>query len=314
MEGEIDAPRYVDGDDREVTAKQAADDLAEYRREKAKSQADDYKSKAKDLLAEMTGEPTQEHRGSIRGSAEQLPELTAEEKAQHERQQKATEGLEQAQAAKRTFDHALKMFIAHAQGANLEQFSDIRSEADLMRVAAQDPARFQRWQQVQHQIMTAQQQLAQSQAAEQQSAARMFETFAAEQDRRVADLIPELKDPAKAKELREGSLQTLRAAGFGDQELAASWHGRDSFTLRDKRVQRVIADAAKWRSHEEKMARHGINPNGDLPKKALPPVQRPGVARERDPNAHLAAFENQFRHTGSLRDAARLVAARRRGT
>ncbi len=228
LEGEIDAPRYVDGDDREVTAKQAADDLAEYRREKAKSQADDYKSKAKDLLAEMTGEPTQETTEEASEEApEQLPELTAEEKAQHERQQKATEGLEQAQAAKRTFDHALKMFIAHAQGANLEQFSDIRSEADLMRVAAQDPARFQRWQQVQHQIMTAQQQLAQSQAAEQQSAARMFETFAAEQDRRVADLIPELKDPAKAKELREGSLQTLRAAGFGDQELAASWHGRD---------------------------------------------------------------------------------------
>ena len=146
----VEEIKYQDGSKEAKTIKQAASDLSDYR-----------KSKAQALLAEMTGEPAAEATETPEAApeAETLPELTPEERAHDAERQKVAQERQEFEIARRTYQHAVTSIVAQAIGVNAEQYSDIRSEADLQRMAIHDPQRFARWQQTQDQLMAAQKQL-----------------------------------------------------------------------------------------------------------------------------------------------------------
>jgi len=88
--------------------------------------------------------------------------------------------------------------------------------------------------------------------------------------------------------------------------LSGLWNGQASMSLRDHRVQLLIRDGIRLREMQT-AAKNAVA------KKPVPQVQRPGVAQapgaQRD--AEIQALTQKLDKTGNLKDAAKLMAARR---
>jgi hypothetical protein len=76
-------------------------------------------------------------------------------------------------------------------------------------------------------------------------------------------------------------------------------------SLRDHRVQLLIRDATLWRDAQAKAKAAATRP--------VPPVQRPGVSQPKGAahEAQVQALTTKLEKTGSLKDAAALLRARR---
>jgi hypothetical protein len=142
----------------------------------------------------------------------------------------------------------------------------------------------------------------QRQAAETQ---QQFSAFAKRQDDLFTEKVPEMADAEKAQKLQSAAIDALKELGFDEAELAQGWHGAKGFSLRDHRLQLLIRDAVLWREAQAKARAAALKP--------VPPVQRPGasptpaVRRE----AELQTLSKRLDQSGSLKDAAAFVRARR---
>ena len=96
--------------------------------------------------------------------------------------------------------------------------------------------------------------------------------------------------------------------GFSEAELVPLWNGHKELSLRDHRLQLLIRDATLWREAEKKAKAAATKP--------VPPVQRPGAAtaRQGTNEARVQHLTQRLEQSGSLRDAAALVRARRAAT
>jgi len=114
-----------------------------------------------------------------------------------------------------------------------------------------------------------------------------------------------MADEAKAAELQKKALAVLSDLGFDEAELAQSWNGQKDLSLRDHRVQLLIRDATLWREAQAKAKAAATRP--------VPPVQRPGAATSRagTDEARVQHLTQRLEQTGSLKDAAALLRARR---
>jgi hypothetical protein len=133
---------------------------------------------------------------------------------------------------------------------------------------------------------------------------RRFGEFAKRQDDILKELVPELADPVEVAKMQGAALAVLKDHGFDDDELAASWHGQKDIPLRDHRMQFLVRDATLWRQAQAKANAAGAKP--------LPKVFRPNTEGNTAPSGELVATLTQKLETsGSLRDAAALLRARR---
>jgi hypothetical protein len=80
--------------------------------------------------------------------------------------------------------------------------------------------------------------------------------FRERNDRLAQERIPELADAQKAAALRDATKAMLREHGFAEGELSNAWSDHEGFSLRDGRVQAVLADAARWRMAREVTSHH----------------------------------------------------------
>ena len=97
----------------------------------------------------------------------------------------------------------------------------------------------------------------------------------------------------------------LKDLGYNDQELSDLWNGRGAMSLRDHRVQLLIRDGVRYRDAQAAARSAAVRP--------VPSVQRPGAAAPRgaDADARLSALNSKLEQSGSLKDAAALLAAQR---
>jgi hypothetical protein len=149
--------------------------------------------------------------------------------------------------------------------------------------------------------------LQQADAAGRQEAQRLsteaFNRWAVEQDALASKAIPEAADPRFQAMVPE----VLKEYGFQEPELAAGFAGA-AFTLRDARVQRLIADGIKYRQATKGVARPVAKP--------VPPMVRPGASQPYAPveRQDLRGMESRLTRSGNLKDAAALLVAKRRST
>jgi hypothetical protein len=92
-------------------------------------------------------------------------------------------------------------------------------------------------------------------------------------------------------------------AGMTDAQIAHQWHTNPQF--RSVGFQKILLQASQWR-----LAQKGAASKRSVP---VPQVQRPGAAPDRASrdDYFLKSLEDKFRATGSAKDAAALVTARR---
>ena len=227
-------------------------------------------------------------------AAEKLKGLTAREQA--------------TEQARQQFEQALPQLLHTLQSQQAGEFGDVRTIADVERLAREDWPRYLQWDLAQKKIAAVAQETLQAQQRRSEAAERQFSEFARKEDDLFTERVPDMADPGKAAKLQAAAVAVLKDLGFDEAELSQSWTGKGSISLRDHRVQLLIRDATLWRDAQAKAKTATAKP--------VPPVQRPGVAPTKGASAQ-AEIQNLTRQletasgVSAMRIAARLTAARR---
>ena len=230
-------------------------------------------------------------------AADKLKGLTAKEQA--------------VDQARQQYQAALPQLLTMLQAQQAGEFADIRTLADVERMAREDVGRYARWDVAQRKIADVAQQLVAAHARQAQERQDKFAAFVRAEDEALRAKLPDIADPAKADALQKACLATLTGLGFAEAELAQSWQGQKDLSLRDHRVQLLIRDATLWREAQAKAKAAATKP--------VPPVQRPGTARPAG-EAQAQQIENLSKRletasgVNALRAGADLLKARRAAT
>ncbi len=253
-----------------------------------------------------------------------LPRATQERIAERERsresdflrrQNEAAEKLkglaakeQTAEQARQQYEFALPQLFAMLQEQQAGEFADIKTLADVERLAREDWPRYALWDVQQKKITEVARLLALAQGRQAHEKLQRFSEFAEHEDVLFKEKVPDMADADKAAKLQNACLAALKDLGFEQAELVQSWHGQKDLSLRDHRVQLLIRDATLWREAQQKAKAAQTRP--------VPPVQRPGVAQPKG-GAQAAQIQNltqqldNAKGVNALRAAADLVKARR---
>ncbi|MCC6779774.1 MAG: hypothetical protein IT537_24600 [Hyphomicrobiales bacterium] len=227
-------------------------------------------------------------------AADKLKGLTAKEQA--------------VEQARQHYEAALPQLLQTLQAQQAGEFADIRTVADVERLAREDWPRYLQWDLAQKKLAAVQQEMLAGQQRQAQEQQQRFAEFAKRQDDLFAEKVPDMADPKKASELQTSARRLLADLGFDDGELSRAWNAQGEFSLRDHRVQMLVLDAMRWRDAQAKAR--------TVTAKPVPPVQRPGTAQPRgaEQAARIQNLEQQLgkaRGNNALKLAAQLTAARR---
>ncbi len=123
-----------------------------------------------------------------------------------------------------------------------EKFSDIKSEGDLDRLAASDPARYALFQRDREKLQGRLSERAQLEARNQADARTQLGQYATEQRKLIAEKAPEFVDEKTGAKLRADSASYLKEIGYSQQEIDG---------VLDHRLYVVLADALKGRAYKQ---------------------------------------------------------------
>jgi hypothetical protein len=227
-------------------------------------------------------------------AADKLKGLTAKEQA--------------VELARQQYEAALPQLLVMLQQQQAGEFADIKTLADVERLAREDWPRYALWDVQQKKIAEVSRQLMAAQQRQTQEQLQQFSDFANKEDALFKEKVPDMADAKRATELQTACLTALKDLGFAEAELAQSWNGRKDLSLRDHRVQLLVRDATLWREAQQKAKAAAAKP--------VPPVQRPGVAQPKGgaQEAQIQNLTQQLEHAkgvNAIRLAAQLTAAKR---
>lgn len=126
----------------------------------------------------------------------------------------------EAEAAKSQFGAALNTLVPQLQHAIRGEFGDIRTQADLVQMAASDPARYNRFVMAQAQMQEAQRARAGLAVQEQQAAHERHKAWQAGEQNKIGELVPELHDPKEGPALATKIIEFALKSGYSPQQLA----------------------------------------------------------------------------------------------
>ena len=118
--------------------------------------------------------------------------------------------------------------------------------------------------------------------------------------------IAEAANPAQRMRLEQSAIGMLQELGFSAQEMNELYRGQRTLSLHDHRLQLILRDGVRFRDAQKAAKEASTKP--------VPPVQRPGVAQSRGAaqDAAMQSLARRLDQTGSVKDAARLLAERRK--
>jgi hypothetical protein len=259
---------------------------------------------------------TKEDKELFKGLPRETQERLAERERSREsdflrRQNEAAEKLKGLSAqqlaveqAKRQYEAALPTLLQSLQQQAAE-FSDIRSISDVERLARENWPRYVLWDAQQKKIAAVQQQAGAALARQSQEAQHNWSSFVQQQDALFLEKAPELAEKGQLAKIADNAAGMLKDFGFEDHELAEMWNGRRALSLRDHRVQLLLRDGVRYRDAQAAARSAAARP--------VPHVQRPGAALPRgaESDARISALNTRLEQSGTLKDAAALLAAQR---
>jgi hypothetical protein len=207
--------------------------------------------------------------------------------------------------AKRQYEAALPVLLQTLQQQQAGEFADVKSIADIDRLAREDWPRYVLWDAQQKKIAAVQQQVNAALSRQAQAAQHHWSSFAQQQDALFLEKAPELGEKGQMAKVAETAAGMLKDLGFNDQELSDLWNGRQGLSLRDHRVQLMLRDGVRYRDAQAAAKSAAARP--------VPQVQRPGAAppRNAEADARLSALNSRLEQSGTLKDAAALLVAQR---
>lgn len=213
---------------------------------------------------------------------------------------KALEAKEQAaETARQQYESAAQNALALLQQQQASEFGDIKTHADVNKLATEDPFRFAQWQARQMQIAAQHQEVENLNRQRKEQQDNTFKAWSKEQDDKFAKQFPEFGDPEKGAKIT-ASLQSYLTKTVGVPEEALPELKNNSL-FRDAMFQRVLYDASRF--HAAQQAAKSAVPA------SKPQVQRPGVAAQRGSQNAEAITAAQDRLKNSRGNNAALAAA-----
>jgi hypothetical protein len=215
-----------------------------------------------------------------------------------------------AESTRQQYVASIEAATQIAQVAFISQFPEFASIPEGQRAQAlatmqqQDPERFGRIAAaVQNSAQLFEAQKAAHEWQQQQKQAE-FQKYAKAEDTRFESMIKDI-EPEKMRAIEKEIIEAITEYGGDAAQFFEQF--KSSEFLRNATVQRMMVDAARYRQV--------MNAKAAVAAKPVPPVQRPGASQPTPPAAarNLAAISQQFNRNPSLKNAAALVAASRRG-
>lgn len=209
---------------------------------------------------------------------------------------------QKAEQVRKEYEAKLPALMQTLQDAQAAQFSDIKTMADVARMAAEDPFRKIQWDVHQQNLQAVHQESQRAEQAKQSSEQSAWAAFVKAESEEFEKDVPEFADKAKKDELTAKAAGILRDLGFKDDELNELATGKRKIAIFDRRFQRLLFDRIK------------LDAIKAAPPKALkatvPPVVRPGTARPQGAanSERVKSLQDQLNRTGSLKVAQELRA------
>jgi hypothetical protein len=210
---------------------------------------------------------------------------------------------QQLEQARQRYEAAVPELERQLYATQQAEFSDIKSHADVLKMAEEDPFRYAKWDAIQKQRGALHQERQQAEQRQFQERNDAFKAWAEEQDKRATERVPELADPAKRERVQKEALSYLtETIGWEQDRLAKLWRGEESLSLRDADVQAMVRDAARWQAAQKAAKTAAAKPT--------PPVQRPGVPQSKaDVSAQaIKTLEARLDRATTVRDQVMLAA------
>src|SRR5512139_1620726 len=208
--------------------------------------------------------------------------------------------------ARQQYEAALPQLLATLQEQQQGEFADIRTMADVEKLAREDWPRYALWDAQQKKVAAVTQELRASQERQSHEFEARWQQFAADEDAKFIEKAPEMADRAKATQIADASIALLKDMGFTESDLATLWSGKASLSLRDHRAQLLIRDAVRSVQAQKAVAQK-------VAAKPVPPVQKPGssVSKQSADEVLTKNLEQKLERSGNVKDAVALMMARR---
>jgi hypothetical protein len=116
--------------------------------------------------------------------------------------------------ARRHYEGALPAVLQLIQAQHADEFADIKSQADVERMAKEDMPRYVKWSESQRQIGRAIDEVKAAQESALREAQQKWFEFATRQDALFAERVPEAADPEKAAKLQQAAVAVLKDIGW----------------------------------------------------------------------------------------------------
>lgn len=263
----------------ETQADDPADDLPplELPRSWTRDQSDNWKAlprSVQEFLSQQASKDSEAVRRSQNEAAEQRKAFEAK--------------LSEVEKVRQDYESRLPALAAAIEATIQNQFADIQSIADVRRMQAEDPFRFQQWQLHQMELQTVQAQKAEAEKHQTETKIRERNDYRVAQTKLLLEKVPELSDAKKFAETQTRAVEFLKDYGFADAELAELGESRFSDNAN---FQRLVLDAMAFRDGQKAKAQ--------VLKASPPPVLRPGA-----PKAPSAGIQAQIQTLKSQLDKA----------
>jgi hypothetical protein len=180
-----------------------------------------------------------------------------------EKRRAAEAELQAASTERRQYLAGLSAVIGELANQTASDFADIRTTADLEKLAQDDPARYLRWQARREAILAAQAEADALAERERREQEHHFRGYLDEQRNLLLEKMPELGDPKKAKAIMTEGTAYLKEIGFSDQEIVNVVDHRMTLVIRDALAHRRNRAAARTAAEKKVVG--------------VPRVQKPGA-------------------------------------
>jgi len=214
-----------------------------------------------------------------------------------------------AQQARAQYEQGVQQISAQLAAVVSNEFGDIKSYDDVVKLARDDPYRHGQYQAAVQRAQAFQQEQQRISIESQQRAQAALQQFNAIETAKFLERAPEFADPKKASRLSaEVDSMLMDDYGLGRDEIAAIWSGQPVSPL-DSRFRLILRDALLYRQGKTAMK---PKPN-PAPKTASPPPQRSSTppAKGEVASRSLEKANMELTRTGSREAFLALRRARR---
>lgn len=179
--------------------------------------------------------------------------------------------MAQAEEIRKQYEAKLPSLTKTIETALQNEFGDIQSIADVRKMQAEDPFRFQAWQLRQMELASAQKEQQEAEHRQHSERNQNLLKYQEAETKKLKEFVPELEDPGKLQALTKKAIDHLKSFDLSDEQLNGYATQGDKPFIYTAAFQRILLNSLKYEEAQKAPAKAAP--------KTLPPVSRPGTAK-----------------------------------